>query len=60
MPAVEVKYTYQDLLSTPEDGKRYELFEGDLVVSPAPSTWHQNSVSNLFLFFFGFFFGLKA
>ncbi len=54
MPAVEVKYTYQDLLSTPEDGKRYELFEGDLVVSPAPTTLHQNTIFNLTLIVGGY------
>jgi Uma2 family endonuclease len=49
MPAVEVKYTYQDLRSTPDDGRRYELFEGDLIVSPAPTTMHQRIVFRLSL-----------
>jgi len=49
MPAVEVKYTYRDLRSTPDDGKRYELFEGNLIVSPVPTTSHQIAVANLFL-----------
>ncbi len=48
MSAVEVKFTYQDLRSTPDDGNRYELFEGDLIVSPAPTFSHQRVVSRLF------------
>jgi Uma2 family endonuclease len=34
-------FTYEDLRLMPEDGKRYELMEGELFVSPAPSTRHQ-------------------
>jgi Uma2 family endonuclease len=47
MAVVEVKYTYQDLRSTPDDGKRYELFEGDIIVSPSPTTLHQSTVLNI-------------
>jgi Uma2 family endonuclease len=54
MPAVEVKYTYQDLRSTPDDGRRYELFEGGLIVSPAPTTHHQSTVLNLAMIVGGF------
>ena len=48
MSAVDVKFTYEDLRSTPDDGNRYELFEGDLIVSPAPSFAHQRIVARLF------------
>ena len=34
-------FTYEDLLHTPDDGKRYEVLEGDLIVSPSPRTKHQ-------------------
>jgi Uma2 family endonuclease len=34
-------FTYDDYRMLPEDGKRYELMEGELLVSPAPSTRHQ-------------------
>lgn len=34
------KFTYEDYLKTPED-ERYELIEGELNMSPAPSTYHQ-------------------
>lgn len=33
--------TYEEYRLLPEDGQRYELMEGDLFVSPAPSTRHQ-------------------
>lgn len=33
--------TYRDLLETPDDGRRYELIEGEVIVSPAPSAEHQ-------------------
>jgi len=41
-------FTYQDLLNTPEDGKRYEVLEGDLIVSPSPSWRHQRIVTRVF------------
>ena len=34
------KYTYGDYLNTPED-KRYELIEGELLMTPSPITNHQ-------------------
>lgn len=34
------KYTYEDYLKTPED-KRYELIEGELVMTASPVTLHQ-------------------
>jgi Uma2 family endonuclease len=33
--------TYDEYRLLPDDGKRYELMDGDLFVSPAPSTRHQ-------------------
>jgi Uma2 family endonuclease len=33
--------TYRDLLDTPDDGRRYELIDGEVIVSPAPSAEHQ-------------------
>jgi Uma2 family endonuclease len=35
------KLTYQDYLLLPEDGKRYEIMDGDLYMTPAPATRHQ-------------------
>lgn len=35
------KYTYRDYLELPDDGKRYEVIEGELIMSPAPHTSHQ-------------------
>ncbi len=34
------KYTYEDYLKTPED-ERYELIEGELIMSPSPIPKHQ-------------------
>lgn len=34
------KYTYADYLKTPDD-QRYELIEGDLIMTPLPVTRHQ-------------------
>ncbi|HET6951354.1 MAG TPA: Uma2 family endonuclease [Acidimicrobiales bacterium] len=39
--------TYADLEALPEDGKRYELIDGELFVSPSPSPAHQDVVGNL-------------
>jgi Uma2 family endonuclease len=51
MPTVSLplpRYTVDDLDRFPKDGSRYELLEGWLIVSPAPSTVHQALVGRLF------------
>ena len=37
-------FTVNDLAQIPDDGKRYEVLEGDLAVSPSPSWKHQRIV----------------
>lgn len=39
--------TYEDLFDLPDDGRRYELIDGSLVVTPAPGTTHQLVVAAL-------------
>lgn len=41
------RYTVADLADMPEDGRRYELIRGALVVSPVPSVHHQIVVGRL-------------
>ncbi|WP_027356855.1 PDDEXK family nuclease [Desulfofundulus thermocisternus] len=47
-PAREVKkfYTYDDYLKI-DDGNRYELIEGELVLAPSPGTRHQLLVGSI-------------
>lgn len=33
-------FTYDDLQGMPDDGHRYELLDGTLVVTPSPGTAH--------------------
>ena len=40
-------FTYADLEDMPDDGRRYELSYGALVVTPAPSLRHQRLVTRL-------------
>ena len=40
-------FTYEDYLLFPEDGKRYEIIEGDRFVTPAPVPAHQRVSRNL-------------
>ena len=36
-----VKFTYDDYLLLPDDGKRYEILDGELLMSPSPKHLHQ-------------------
>ena len=44
---VAPKLTYEDLRKMPEDGKRYELIDGEVYMTPSPNTKHQVVVGNL-------------
>lgn len=44
---VKVRFTYEDYAALPDNGKRYQLVEGDLVMSPSPSLRHQHIVMRL-------------
>lgn len=41
MPLVVPRYTLRDLESFPDDGSRYELLDGVLLVTPGPAPLHQ-------------------
>lgn len=42
-----VKFTYEDYLAIPDDGRRHEIIDGDHYVTPAPLTKHQRILINL-------------
>ncbi|MGH2558405.1 MAG: Uma2 family endonuclease [Thermomicrobiales bacterium] len=44
VPYIVPKMTYEDLAGFPDDGQRYEIIDGDLYVSAAPSKWRQRLV----------------
>lgn len=46
-PASSTKFTYEDYLLFPDDGKRHELIDGDHYVTPSPRTKHQKVSMNL-------------
>jgi Uma2 family endonuclease len=46
-PARGQPFTVEDLDRLPDDGRRYELLDGVLVVSPRPTTFHQLAASRL-------------
>jgi len=41
MPAAQTNWTVEMLDALPDDGQRYELIDGELFVTPAPSDVHQ-------------------
>ena len=49
MPAASppVKFTYEDFLTFPDDGRRHELLDGEHLVTPSPDRSHQKAVINL-------------
>lgn len=47
MPETLDRWTRERVLALPEDGNRYELFDGELLVTPAPNGLHQLAISAL-------------
>jgi Uma2 family endonuclease len=47
LPTRGAPFTRADLESMPDDGRRYELIDGCLLVTPAPSVPHQRAVVEL-------------
>lgn len=47
MKPVTAKMNYDQLCLLPEDGHQYELFDGELVMTPSPNTRHQRIVGRL-------------
>jgi len=47
MATITTRLTYDDLRQIPPDRNRYELIEGELFVSPAPSLEHQRKTLRL-------------
>ncbi|SRR5581483_7336823 len=43
-----VQFLASDIWDTPDDGKRYEVIDGELYVTPPPVWKHQNGLANLF------------
>lgn len=52
--ASSIKFTYEDYLLFPEDGKRHEIIDGDRYMTPSPSTKHQRISMNLSNLFFNY------
>jgi len=47
--APQVKFTYDDFVLFPDDGKRHEVIDGDHYVTPSPSLRHQTISGRLHL-----------
>ena len=45
---ISTKFTYEDLEAIPPDRNRYEIVDGELIVTPAPIPLHQRILGNLF------------
>ena len=49
MPAQHTDWTVEMVRALPDDGNRYEVIDGELFVTPAPSVFHQRAVRELLL-----------
>lgn len=48
MPAQNTEWTAEMVRALPEDGNRYEVLDGELLVTPAPSYRHQAVLARLY------------
>ena len=46
-PAARTDWTAEEINTLPDDGNRYEVVDGELLVSPAPTNEHQEAVVEL-------------
>jgi Uma2 family endonuclease len=51
---VDTRLTYEDYCLLPNDGKRYEIIDGELFVTPSPFRLHQHVVTNLMYYLVDF------
>jgi Uma2 family endonuclease len=51
---VDPKLSYEDFRAMPGDGKRYELIDGEVFMTPAPRPGHQRTVGRLYRALAGF------
>jgi Uma2 family endonuclease len=49
MPRTADRWTAERVRALPPDGNRYEVIDGQLFVTPAPSALHQRAVGGIFL-----------
>ncbi len=54
MPDTERRYTVEEVLAFPDDGNRYELVDGELLVTPAPGQPHEIVLGRLFVQVYGY------
>jgi Uma2 family endonuclease len=47
--AAPIYYTADMVRALPDDGRRYEVVRGELLVTPAPRAWHQEVIQRLAL-----------
>ena len=47
--SARVILTYDDYAALPDDGHRYELYEGELVMTPSPRTRHPMVIGDLYM-----------
>lgn len=59
MPFTHAHWTVDDLRDLPDDGKRYEVVDGVLLVSPSPSLPHQRAVGELYVLLHRYVAGLN-
>jgi len=47
---VDIRLTYEDFCLLPNNGKRYEVIDGELHVTPAPRRMHQKVIGNIYYY----------
>lgn len=48
MKVLRPRVSYEDLVRAPEDGRRYELYDGEVFLVPSPLPRHQHVAAELF------------